>query len=93
MRQVRVLLLIAGLAVLSACAGAHYLTAGTDANNSVPPGSHTVAGSVISREPSLTPTGPASRADKLIALTFDDGPRPYVLFGSKAVHPAPGLVD
>ncbi|MGZ4829985.1 MAG: polysaccharide deacetylase family protein, partial [Candidatus Angelobacter sp.] len=91
--QVRVLLLIAGLAVLSACAGAHYLTAGTDANNSVPPGSHTVAGSVISREPSLTPTGPASRADKLIALTFDDGPRPYVLFGSKAVHPAPGLVD
>ena len=30
---------------------------------------------------------------KLIALTFDDGPRPYVLFGSKGVHPAPGLVD
>ena len=23
--------------------------------------------------------------DKLIALTFDDGPRPYVLFGSKEV--------
>lgn len=32
--------------------------------------------------------------DKLIALTFDDGPRPYVLFGSKdAPQPAPGLLD
>jgi len=29
-------------------------------------------------------------ADKLIALTFDDGPRPYVLYGIK---PAPGLLD
>jgi len=35
----------------------------------------------------------ASPADKLIALTFDDGPRPYVLFGRKADHPAPGLAD
>lgn len=36
----------------------------------------------------------SSRAsDKLIALTFDDGPRPYVLFGSKENHAAPGLVD
>ena len=34
----------------------------------------------------------AFSADKLIALTFDDGPRPYVLFGSKA-HPGPGLVN
>lgn len=33
-------------------------------------------------------------ADKLIALTFDDGPRPYVLFGSKSgPHSAPGLLD
>ena len=32
-------------------------------------------------------------ADKLIALTFDDGPRPYVLFGTKGDHPAPGLLD
>ncbi len=30
---------------------------------------------------------PAMAADKLIALTFDDGPRPYVLFGQ------PGLLD
>jgi len=33
---------------------------------------------------------PAFSADKLIALTFDDGPRPYVLYG---VKPAPGLLD
>lgn len=32
-------------------------------------------------------------SDKLIALTFDDGPRPYVLFGSKGEHPGPGLVS
>src|ERR1700744_4981436 len=32
----------------------------------------------------------ASNNDKLIALTFDDGPRPYVLYGIK---PAPGLLD
>jgi peptidoglycan/xylan/chitin deacetylase (PgdA/CDA1 family) len=38
-------------------------------------------------------TSSGSAAGKLIALTFDDGPRPYVLFGSKGVHPAPGLVD
>src|SRR5499427_9168381 len=30
--------------------------------------------------------------NKLIALTFDDGPRPYVLFGSKGEHPGPGLI-
>jgi len=33
---------------------------------------------------------PLLAADKLIALTFDDGPRPYVLYG---VKPAPGLLD
>src|SRR5208337_461821 len=32
-------------------------------------------------------------ADKLIALTFDDGPRPYVLFGSKGDHAGPSLVN
>ena len=31
--------------------------------------------------------------DKLIALTFDDGPRPYVLFGSKGEHSGPSLVS
>jgi len=36
---------------------------------------------------------PVLGADKLIALTFDDGPRPYVLFGTHKDHAAPGLVD
>ena len=36
---------------------------------------------------------PAFSGDKLIALTFDDGPRPYVLLGTKGDHPAPGLLD
>ena len=36
--------------------------------------------------------GSAFSTDKLIALTFDDGPRPYVLYGSKGDHPTPGLV-
>lgn len=31
-------------------------------------------------------------SEKLIALTFDDGPRPYVLFGTKDPQPAPGLL-
>lgn len=35
---------------------------------------------------------PTFAADKLIALTFDDGPRPYVLFGNKT-SPALGLLD
>src|SRR5262249_4115437 len=37
--------------------------------------------------------GLASSTDKLIALTFDDGPRPYVLFGTKGNHASPSLVD
>jgi peptidoglycan/xylan/chitin deacetylase (PgdA/CDA1 family) len=37
--------------------------------------------------------GPAFPADKLIALTFDDGPRPYVLLGSQKNHAVPGLLD
>ena len=36
--------------------------------------------------------GRASSADKLVALTFDDGPRPYVLLGGQKDHPAPGLI-
>lgn len=36
--------------------------------------------------------GAAFSADKLIALTFDDGPRPYVLFGSKEYPSHPGLI-
>lgn len=36
---------------------------------------------------------PAFSSDKLIALTFDDGPRPYVLFGTKGERSSQGLVD
>lgn len=35
----------------------------------------------------------AVATDKLIALTFDDGPRPYVLYGTKTPQPTPGLLD
>jgi peptidoglycan/xylan/chitin deacetylase (PgdA/CDA1 family) len=35
---------------------------------------------------------PMRAAEKLIALTFDDGPRPYVLFGTKDPQPTPGLL-
>lgn len=35
----------------------------------------------------------AFSADKLIALTFDDGPRPYVLFGTRKNPAGPSLVN
>ncbi|HYM78210.1 MAG TPA: polysaccharide deacetylase family protein [Candidatus Dormibacteraeota bacterium] len=41
----------------------------------------------------LLTAGAAFSSDKLIALTFDDGPRPYVLFGTKGEHPSPSLVN
>lgn len=104
MRQVRVFSLIAALAMLSACAGPSRLAstdlrASVPANNSTPAASRSVSGSITSKETPPATTRPVaditstSPADKLIALTFDDGPRPYVLFGSKGVHPAAGLVD
>jgi peptidoglycan/xylan/chitin deacetylase (PgdA/CDA1 family) len=34
----------------------------------------------------------ANASQKLIALTFDDGPRPYVLYGVKEPQPAQGLL-
>jgi len=37
--------------------------------------------------------GIAFSTDKLIALTFDDGPRPYVLFGGNGDHPGPSLLN
>jgi peptidoglycan/xylan/chitin deacetylase (PgdA/CDA1 family) len=36
---------------------------------------------------------PCFAAQKLIALTFDDGPRPYVLYGVKQPAPTPGMLD
>jgi peptidoglycan/xylan/chitin deacetylase (PgdA/CDA1 family) len=42
----------------------------------------------------LTLSAAAFSSDrKLIALTFDDGPRPYVLLGTKTPQPTPGLLD
>jgi peptidoglycan-N-acetylglucosamine deacetylase len=109
MGYVKLLLSIAGLAVISACAGpnhpgsnklgSHNPKTGVDPNNSSIAGSHAVSGSAMSKETPLATARPVadttsgSPAGKLIALTFDDGPRPYVLFGSKAGHPAAGLVD
>jgi peptidoglycan-N-acetylglucosamine deacetylase len=95
---VRLPLLVAAVSLLSACGGFHFLSAGTDPTNSSALASHRVAGSVTSKETraaaahAVADTMSASAADKLIALTFDDGPRPYVLFGSKQ-HPAQGLAD
>jgi peptidoglycan/xylan/chitin deacetylase (PgdA/CDA1 family) len=104
MGYIRLLLSIVGLCLLNACAGSNRLSssnfnAGIDPNNSFPVATHSASGSIASNKtPAATlrpvaKTTSASPADKLIALTFDDGPRPYVLFGRKAEHPAPGLVD
>jgi peptidoglycan/xylan/chitin deacetylase (PgdA/CDA1 family) len=91
MVHVRLLLAMVGLGMLSGCGGW---------NNPAPLPSHGVTGAVMLKETPLATdtalmadTGSAFPADKLIALTFDDGPRPYVLFGTKGVHPAPGLAD
>jgi peptidoglycan/xylan/chitin deacetylase (PgdA/CDA1 family) len=86
------LLSVTVFALLIFFGGSHFLAAGIGPANS------------SAAEPNGTPANPnktsaapdanaASHADKLIALTFDDGPRPYVLFGTKGVHPAPGLAD
>ena len=49
-------------------------------------------GAVLAASPAKS-TGATSR--KLIALTFDDGPKPYVLVGRKIAEggPSPGLLD
>jgi peptidoglycan/xylan/chitin deacetylase (PgdA/CDA1 family) len=104
MGYVRFLLSIAAVSFLSACAGSNHLgsnnlSAGIDPNNTSTVASHNAAGSVASQQPPAATIRPVAKttsgspADKLIALTFDDGPRPYVLFGRKAEHPAPGLAD
>ena len=96
MRHAGVLLSAAGLVVLNACAGPSRVSLGAGPNKTVLSG-QAVAISASGRNPQpaihqVSDIVPAS-SDKLIALTFDDGPRPYVLFGTKGDHPAPGLVD
>jgi peptidoglycan/xylan/chitin deacetylase (PgdA/CDA1 family) len=101
MGQFRFLLSIAGLCLLSflsACVGSKIINTGIDSNNSSAAGSRSGTGTAASKTDSATTpadihTSPALTADKLIALTFDDGPRPYVLFGSNGAHQAPALAD
>lgn len=99
MDHVKVFLSLASLTMLSACSGLHSVGTATDPSTSSARSVHTIA---VAMESKRTPvatshaapdTSSVSPADKLIALTFDDGPRPYVLFGSKGVHPTSGLVD
>jgi peptidoglycan-N-acetylglucosamine deacetylase len=102
MRYIRIFLLVAALSALCACGDLHYFSAGVDSSGSTPSGSHGLAASATAKEAppasvrrvaGSTVAASVASAGKLIALTFDDGPRPYVLFGTKGDHPAPGLVD
>ena len=102
MGQFRFLFSIAALCLLGlliGCSGSRIITTGIDSNNSSASGSSggnhgtPSAKGDASTAPADTHTAPALTANKLIALTFDDGPRPYVLFGSKSAHPTPGLAD
>jgi len=103
MRYFKVLASVAGLCLLSACAGSkqigsNQVGAAVETNSSSPVATHS-SGSAISNGPraararSVSDTTSTSTGSKLIALTFDDGPRPYVLFGSKESNRGPGLVD
>ncbi len=99
MRYAKFLLSIAGFGLLVACSsGSRFLRSGADsANSSVPSGTNAVV--QVMYKPAALDGGTSPEttivphSDKLIALTFDDGPRPYVLFGAKGEHHAPGLVD
>lgn len=103
MGRVRIWLSIAGFGLLSACSGPGYTGTGMNPDGPVP-ASHPAA-NVTSRaagavRESASPSNTNKPADtnkpdtnKLIALTFDDGPRPYVLFGDRGIHSAPGLLD
>ena len=100
MRPIRLSLILAGLVALCACGGIHTFSAGVDPGGSSAAGGQGVAAVAVAKEALPTKVAKvaaastdASHSDKLIALTFDDGPRPYVLFGSKGEHRAPGLVD
>jgi peptidoglycan/xylan/chitin deacetylase (PgdA/CDA1 family) len=96
MRYVKFLLPMAGLALLSACSGSHSLNIGTGGNSAS--GANGAIKRVAFQQTSTAVSTSAEttstyRPEKLIALTFDDGPRPYVLFGNKGEHPTQGLAD
>jgi peptidoglycan/xylan/chitin deacetylase (PgdA/CDA1 family) len=103
MGHARFLVVVAAVSVLAACGGFHSLKAGTDPNGSAfALAGHNLSGHAPSKTAPVAAakaafrdvanTNSGSSGDKLIALTFDDGPRPYVLFGSKE-RPAPGLAE
>lgn len=89
MGQVRFLLAIAALSLLTACAGPSHVSVGV---NSATANVSSDKAPAATFHPVADITS-ASGTQKLIALTFDDGPRPYVLFGAKGEHPSPGLLD
>jgi peptidoglycan/xylan/chitin deacetylase (PgdA/CDA1 family) len=100
MGSVHLLSAIVGLGILSACHGSGAGSVGVDPNSG--PGRSVTtpvaskgnpAGAATGSDPASSPSASVSSKDKLIALTFDDGPRPYVLLGMKGDHPAPGLLD
>jgi peptidoglycan/xylan/chitin deacetylase (PgdA/CDA1 family) len=99
MGQFRFLLSTAIACMLTACGGSSHFNAGIDSTNSAASGGRGASTVLVSKKTEAgaasgeTHANVASPADKLIALTFDDGPRPYVLFGSKGAHPGPGLAD
>lgn len=99
MRYVRFFFSIAAVALLSGCSGTRSLSVGTNPNNTSTVADRTVAGGAISKETPAATARPVAKVtsafsgDKLIALTFDDGPRPYVLFGSKESSRGQGLAD
>ena len=89
MGQFRFLLAIAALSLLSACAGPSRVGRGM---NSITTNMSSDRPAAADFHP-VADTASAGTNQKLIALTFDDGPRPYVLFGVKGDHPSPGLLD
>ncbi|HZU30256.1 MAG TPA: hypothetical protein VFB79_04020, partial [Candidatus Angelobacter sp.] len=81
MRYAKFLLSIAGFGLLVACSsGSRFLRSGADsANSSVPSGTNAVV--QVMYKPAALDGGTSPEttvvphSDKLIALTFDDGPR------------------
>ncbi|HKD81566.1 MAG TPA: polysaccharide deacetylase family protein [Candidatus Angelobacter sp.] len=99
MGQFRLSLSIAVLCGLTACGGSSRLNAGMSSNNLAAAANQGSGITLVSKKTETatatadTHITAALSNEKLIALTFDDGPRPYVLFGSKGEHHAPALAD
>ncbi|HYX52675.1 MAG TPA: polysaccharide deacetylase family protein [Candidatus Limnocylindrales bacterium] len=99
MRLLKLLVLLSALSLFTGCSVSSRLSLGAESGVASGFGAASVAEPMMAKEaaapaapPKVADTGGSSAGDKLIALTFDDGPRPYVLFGGKE-HPGPGLAD